>query len=655
MKKKLLLILFLSSLSFVHAQPFSFVKEISGPTQTPPQYEFYNPTGIASDSEDNIYVVDNENKLISKFSKDGVLIKRWPAMYPVGIAIDANNQIYITQQFYPGVSVYTSDGIFVKKWGSYGNANYQMKAPYGIVLDSDNNVYVTDVDKEAIMKYSNDGTFIKTWATSSNVDGICIDENNLIYTSDSKQGVIICYDVDGNELKRTGNIFVYGIATDKNGYIYLCSQGNITKWDATTFAFTARYGSIGNSDGQFYDTRDLLFAKNGNIYTLEGRLTSGNARVQVFNPSWQYITKWGGIGNEINEFRSPRSFVKTKDGTLYVSDAGNQRIQKISSTGQFISNFSTPPQIYSIALDNDGNIWAAYGQLGVIQYKTDGTIIRNWTKTFGTDDNQFYDVDEIEVDDENNIYVSDLKKVKKFNKEGDLIAVFPLNGLSNNVTGITFDPLSKDVFILAYYYPNAPQVYRFKKDGTLISTWLLSETLSTVRNIKIAKDNLLYIFDGDHHQILGYTLDGTFISSFGIFGCDQGQIGSVSDFLFDENMNLFILEGLANNSGPTIETLHGSFDRIQIFQSESFIPTSVTNGNLNNDSDDISIYPNPCKGVFKIRCNSNQVVSKVTLTNTLGQQEYYYTNDISTQLKGLILLTIQTSNNTFYNSKIIIE
>ena len=51
---------------------------------------------------------------------------------------------------------------------------------------------------------------------------------------------------------------------------------------------------------------------------------------------YQFLNKFGGKGNEDGQMTSPHSIDIDKNGNVYVTDTGNDRIQKYSSYGKFI-------------------------------------------------------------------------------------------------------------------------------------------------------------------------------------------------------------------------------------------------------------------------------------------------------------------------------
>ena len=114
--------------------------------------QFKVPIGIAVDSADNVYVVDNDNNRVQKFDSNGNFITTWGSegsavgqfKVPIGIAVDSAGNAYVTDFYENSIQKFDSNGNFITTWGSYGTGNGQFNWPTGITVDSSGNVYVAD-------------------------------------------------------------------------------------------------------------------------------------------------------------------------------------------------------------------------------------------------------------------------------------------------------------------------------------------------------------------------------------------------------------------------------------------------------------------------------------------------------------------------------
>jgi hypothetical protein len=142
----------------------------------------------------------------------------------------------------------------------------------------------------------------------------------------------------------------------------------------------------------FNRTADVTWDRAGNIYVADGASrTVGNARIAKFDKDGHFVKSWGSRGSDPGQFNGIRGIVIDAQGTLYVADAGNQRIQVFDGDGNlksqiqhvgvpsalcitsgatqylYSSNSNDPEtldngEIYKIALD--GRIIGKFGRAG---------------------------------------------------------------------------------------------------------------------------------------------------------------------------------------------------------------------------------------------------------------------------------------------------
>ena len=79
----------------------------------------------------------------------------------------------------------------------------------------------------------------------------------------------------------------------------------------------------GENEGEFDGPCYLLVNKEGLLMVCD----SGNDRVQVFELSGKFVTKFGSKGSGRGEFDGPVSTACLSDGRIVVSDEYNHRIQ----------------------------------------------------------------------------------------------------------------------------------------------------------------------------------------------------------------------------------------------------------------------------------------------------------------------------------------
>ena len=82
-----------------------------------------NPTGIATDNAGNVYVLDDENDRVKKFTTNGTFVKEWDVqrtkaseLVLTGIATDNAGNVYVIDHGDDKVKKFTTNGTFVKEW-----------------------------------------------------------------------------------------------------------------------------------------------------------------------------------------------------------------------------------------------------------------------------------------------------------------------------------------------------------------------------------------------------------------------------------------------------------------------------------------------------------------------------------------------------------
>jgi sugar lactone lactonase YvrE len=315
-------------------EEYSFVNKWGSHGNSDGQFE--EPTGIAIDSLNDIYVSDMDfenccnplHHIIQKFTNNGTFITKWGGngafVNPMGIAIDSLGNAYVVDQVHQRVAKFTNNGTFIVDWASGFN-------PTDIAIDSSDNVYVTEMYDSRIAKFSSDGTLITKWNTGPISRGIAVDSFDNIWVTSANNG-------DTNYLVQ--KFTPQGVLLDQ-----WSSAGN----DGVSIPTFNGYG--------------IAFDSLGKLFIVD----TFNNRIQKYETNGSLITQWGnpGIGN--GEFNSPHDLAIDSQDNIYVSDTFNHRVQVFAKS---INN--QPPvaedqlikikknksaQIVLSASDDDGDIF----------------------------------------------------------------------------------------------------------------------------------------------------------------------------------------------------------------------------------------------------------------------------------------------------------
>lgn len=159
---------------------------------------------------------------------------------------------------------------------------------------------------------------------------LAVDFSGNLYVADAAGGVEI------GESVPAANIRIQKFASNGT-FITTWGSWCTLKADGTAAAGncnTSAPGAVALGDGQFAKVNGIAVDEAGNIYVSE----DGNNRVQKFTPNGTFLLKWGGLPKSSGDgqFSSPGSVAVDLDQTIYVVDIGNNRVQEFDSTGHFV-------------------------------------------------------------------------------------------------------------------------------------------------------------------------------------------------------------------------------------------------------------------------------------------------------------------------------
>ena len=250
-------------------------------------------------------------------------------------------------------------------------------------------------------------------------------------------------------------------------------------------------GSIGTAPGQFSRPRDVAVAADGSIYVAD----TENHRIQHLSTAGEVLHVWGsfaaGSGTEPappGTFNEPWGLGLGPDGSVYVADTWNNRIQKFSPAGQFITTWG-----YGISQSED---------------------------PFG-----FYGPRDVAVNSLGEVFVTDTgnKRVVVFDSNGNFIAQFGGTGLApgqfDEPVGLTID--AQDRIYVADTWNQRVQVFVSSTDSTylpLLQWDIVGWYGSSVDNKPfIAVDNKgnIFVADPEGYRVLQFTNTGDFVRYWG--------------------------------------------------------------------------------------------------------------------------------------------
>ena len=155
--------------------------------------------GIHASPDDHIYTVSDSQHCIKKHTREGKLVMvigdenqaadKWsgdPFNRPTNMAVSPNTgDIYITDGYGNSrVHRYTSEGKHIISWGAPGVEPGEFQVPHNVVIDQDENVYVTDRENYRIQVFDAKGNLQTIWQNIYRPQALCIDRNGVIYVGE---------------------------------------------------------------------------------------------------------------------------------------------------------------------------------------------------------------------------------------------------------------------------------------------------------------------------------------------------------------------------------------------------------------------------------------------------------------------------------------
>jgi len=281
-------------------------------------------------------------------------------------------------------------------------------------------------------------------------------------------------------------------------------------------------------------------------------------------------------------FNLPRNLAVAPDGTLYVADTGSHRILHITADGKLLHSWGSfadsaateggaPPgtfyEPWSVAIADDGSVFVADTWNHRIQkFTSDGRFLTQWG-IFGQAEtpDAFWGPRDIAIDKDGLLYITDTgnKRVAIFDQDGNFINQFGsaglLTGQFDEPVGIAVDAEGR-VYV-ADTWNQRVQVFEYDAEigqYAPVNEWPIAgwygQSLDNKPYLRVSGDRV-YVSDPEGYRILEFTTDGGFIRYWGQYGSD---------------LSSFILPtGLAVDSEGGLWVADAGNNRLMHFQTEN--------------------------------------------------------------------------------------
>lgn len=230
-----------------------------------------------------------------------------------------------------------------------------VEKPYGLalyegaiyVVDTRGNGYgVFDIanGKSKVVRPTGPGALVKPI-------NITIDEDGLRYVTDTDREQIIVFDSRDRFVKaigKPGQFKPIDIAVAGNRlYVTDIMHHRVVVIDRQSGDELFEFGQAGSEPGQLFHPTNLAIGSDGTIYVTD----TSNFRVQQFEPDGEFVREIGALGTTFGHFARPKGITLDRDDNIYVVDAAFQNIQILAPDGAPLMAFGGPgPDKWNISM-----------------------------------------------------------------------------------------------------------------------------------------------------------------------------------------------------------------------------------------------------------------------------------------------------------------
>jgi predicted membrane-bound mannosyltransferase/DNA-binding beta-propeller fold protein YncE len=260
--------------------------------------------------------------------------------------------------------------------------------------------------------------------------------------------------------------------------------------------------------------RAIAIGRDSDIYVADSR----NHRILHIASDGSLLQQWGSFADiftsdaPINTFNEPWGIAVGPDGSVYVTDTWNHRVQKFSKDGRPIKMWGQYGQPLADAPESASSFWGPRG---------------------------------IAVNERGNVFVADTgnKRIVIFDKDGNYVTEFGTAGFDpgqfDEPVGVAVAP-NGTVYVtdtwnqrIQAFTPNEDGTFYFPSRQWDVSAWF-GQSLDNKPFIAVGEDEHVFITDPEGYRIIEFTSNGEFVRTWGDFGSAPEEIGLAAGVAVDK-------------------------------------------------------------------------------------------------------------------------
>ena len=282
--------------------------------------------------------------------------------------------------------------------------------------------------------------------------------------------------------------------------------------------------------------RAIATGLNEDIYVADSR----NHRIMHIAGDGSLLQQWGTFAQidynqpvtqdealaqaPLGTFSEPWGVAVGPDGSVYVTDTWNHRVQKFTETGEPVTSWGQYGQPFAEDPVSQGAFWGPRG---------------------------------IAVDSQGRVFVADTgnKRIAVFDEDGNFLAQFGTGGfdpgqfdepvgvaVSGDGTVYVTDTWNQRV---QSFVPNEDGSQYFPLSQWDVNAWF-GQSLENKPFIAVSEDKHVFITDPEGYRVIEFTENGEFVRAWGDFGSGPDQIGLAAGVAVDPAGFIWVTDAVNN-------------------------------------------------------------------------------------------------------------
>jgi len=204
----------------------------------------------------------------------------------------------------------------------------RLRKPFAVAFDAEGRILVTDSATGALIRFDRDGRRMDVLGTRGAVHlvspkGLDVGADGTIYVADVGVRKVQAFDPEGKLVAAYGKqgelTNPTDVALSPDGdrlYVADSKAHEVVIFHRVTGERLASFGERGEGEGQFSFPTSLAVGPEGSLFVVD----QINSRIQLFDPDGEYLDQFGGLGVGYADFVRPKDVAVDEAGLIYVTD-----------------------------------------------------------------------------------------------------------------------------------------------------------------------------------------------------------------------------------------------------------------------------------------------------------------------------------------------